>query len=92
MKDALARKYCFRASMKIMNKVKVPVGVFFAYDVKPTIAKDVESIGQKFCLEQSSEEFICGEAELVLHNECPVELSNEIFFQPFEALEISTDE
>jgi hypothetical protein len=90
MKELLARKYCFKASMKIMNRARVPVGVFFAYDVKPTIARDVEAIGTQFCLDYKDEKFECAEAELVLHNECPVELSSEIYFQPFEALNTTT--
>lgn len=87
MKDAIARKYCFRASVHIVNRAKVPVGIFFAYDAKPSITRDVEAIGAKFCLEQSAKGYECRESELVIHNECPVELSNEIYFQPFEAFE-----
>jgi hypothetical protein len=71
----------------IVNFAKVPVGIFFAYDAKPTIARDVEAIGAKFCIEKSVQGFECAEPELIIHNECPVELSNEVYFQPFEALE-----
>lgn len=84
--DALARKYCFRASVKVMNAAKAPVGVFFGYDTKPTIARDVEMIGGQFCLELSDANYVCDAVELVMHRECPVELTNEIYFQPFEAL------
>lgn len=81
----LARKYCFKASVRIMNKVHVPVGVFFGYDTKPTIAKDVEMAGRNFCIERP--EFRCDDVQLLLHVECPVELTSEIFFQPFESFE-----
>ena len=84
--DALARKYCFRASVKIVNAAKAPVGVFFGYDTKPTIARDVEAIGEQFCLEVEEARYACDPVELVIHHECPVELTNEIYFQPFEAL------
>jgi hypothetical protein len=87
MKDAIAKKYCFRASVKILNRTKVPVGVFFSYNKSPTIARDLEAIGNKFCLEHAEFEYACVETELFLHNECPVEVSNEIYFQPFEALD-----
>ena len=87
MKDAIAKKYCFRASVKIVNRAKVPVGVFFSYNKNPTITRDIEIIGAKFCVEHASREFECVESELVLHNECPMEVTDEVFFQPFEALE-----
>lgn len=84
--EPLAKKYCFKASVRIVNKAKVPVGVFFAYDTKPTIAKDIETVGHNFCVERESEGYTYDLPQLFLHNECPVELTYEIFFQPFEAL------
>lgn len=84
--DVIARKYCFRASVKIMNQARVPVGVFFAYASKPTITRDVERIGQQFCLEQGETRgYVCDDSELILHEECPVELTSDIYFQPFES-------
>lgn len=88
--DALARKYCFRASVKIVNAAKAPVGVFFGYDTKPTIAKDVEAVGDEFCLHLEGAQYACDRVELVMHEECPVELTNEIYFQAFEALTMQT--
>ena len=86
--DVLARKYCFKASVKIVNTAKVPIGLFFGYDTKPTIARDVELVGQQFCLEQDSASgYMCDRVELVMHAECPVELTNDIYFQSFESLE-----
>ena len=87
MKDAMARKYCFRASVKVVNRARVPVGVFFSYNTAPTIARDLEQIGNKFCLDHAEESFQCVDCELVLHHECPVELTDEIYFQPFETFE-----
>jgi pyridoxal/pyridoxine/pyridoxamine kinase len=84
--DALARKYCFRASVNIVNAAKAPVGVFFGYGTKPTIAKEVEEIGEQFCMDVEDARYACDPVELVIHEECPVELTNEIYFQPFEAL------
>ena len=86
--DGIARKYCFRASVKIVNKAKVPIGIFFGYDTKPTIAKDVETVGQQYCLEKDEAlGYTCDEVELVLHAECPVEITSDISFQSFESLE-----
>jgi len=83
--EGLARKYCFRASVRIMNRARVPVGIFVGYDTKPTIARDVEHAGTSFCIEQP--EYRCDDVQLILHEECPVELSNEIYFQPFESFD-----
>lgn len=85
--DVIARKYCFKASVRIVNRIKVPIGMFFAYGTKPTIARDVHHTGEQFCLEHVDGEYFCEEPQLSLFEECPVELTNDIFFQPFECFE-----
>ena len=83
--EAIARKYCFKASMKINTRANVQIGTFYAYGIKPTIAKHVERSAAKFILDYSSEALECSEVELVLHDECPVELSSVVYFEPMHA-------
>lgn len=87
--DRIARKYCFRALTTISRKdSNRTFGVVFGYDSKPIVAKEVEVIAQNFC-EANDHKFEADDVELVLYEECPVELSDEIHFQVFQD---STDE
>lgn len=80
--EGIAKKYCFKASMKINTRAKVHIGTFYAYGIKPTVTKQVEQSASKFILEyHSSEQLECDEVELVLHDECPVELSSVVYFE-----------
>lgn len=78
--EKVARKYCFKASIQILHSnTGVPQGTYFAYDPKPTIAKEVERAATQHCL--AFDDVVSGEVSLVFLAECPLELSDEIYYQ-----------
>jgi len=80
-KEPLAKKYCFRATVKIFDKHRVPVAVIFSYDNKPTISRTIEKLAEEFCMEHAQDEYQYDESEMVMYPECPTELNGDIHFQ-----------
>lgn len=79
-KDPPAKKYCLRATVRLIDREARPIGVFTGYDTAVTIGDDVEQACELFRTSVLSDEFQCDSAEVVLHHECPVEITNEIYF------------
>ena len=57
--------------------------VVFGYDAKAIVAKEVEVVAKNFC-DANTGVFEADDVELVLYEECPVELTDEIYFQLFQ--------
>jgi hypothetical protein len=77
-----ARKYCFKASAQVfrVSSSLTPLGTFFAYDKKPSVTRDVERAADAFC-EAFGDHAVREESSLVFLAECPVELTDEVFYQ-----------
>lgn len=73
--DPVARKYCFRATARMLNRAtgKV-VGKIVAYDATPSVVTEVKAA----CLarlDEIPEDYECdGDVEVVFLGECPVPL------------------
>lgn len=81
--DPLARRYCFRATCKLVDigsKHKHTVGSFTGYDYRPTVARDVQ-LACKLHAGSLPIGHECTEVELVAFEECPMELTNDIYFK-----------
>ena len=82
--EKIARKYCFRATTTIARKNSDrPYAVVFGYDTKPLIATEVRQVAQEFCTTNADAFEADDDVELVIFEECPMELTDEIFFQMF---------
>ena len=80
-RENIAKKYCFRATVKVLDRYKTPVAVIFSYDIKPSISSDLEKLAEEYCQQNADQEYMYDESELVIHEECPVELTGDIHFQ-----------
>ena len=79
--DPPAKKYCFRATVRIIDTHQGrPFGVFTAYDTNLDVSSVVENACEIFRETIMPERLVCEPAEIVLHKECPVELTHEIHF------------
>jgi hypothetical protein len=78
--DQPARKYCFRATTRLIDASGRPLGVFTGYDTSVDIAKGVQDACALFSSTLMPGETRCEEAEVILHRECPVEITHEICF------------
>lgn len=80
--DPIATKYCFSARCVLHpnSMSTASIGLVFGYDKRPLVSKDVESVASIFCNETG---YVCGDVEMLMHSECPVEVQNEIFVALF---------
>lgn len=80
--EPIATKYCFSARCVLHpnSMSTASIGLVFGYDKRPLVSKDVESVASIFCNETG---YVCGDVEMLMHSECPVEVQNEIFVALF---------
>lgn len=80
--DKIAKKYCFRASARIVRaETGQPYAMFTSFDANPDIARRVEESAQEFVAGMAEVERLVAEpADLVMYPECPVELTNDVYF------------
>lgn len=84
--DKLAAKYCFRARCKVLDPAKKPIGAYVCYGKGLKIAERVEVTCQLLLSTDFPEGCSCDEAaEVALFEECPVEISNDVYFEIFES-------
>lgn len=82
--DSWATKYCFCARSIIRTSSEGPkesIGIIFGYDRTPSISTQVDSVSKAF-MDQTG--YDVDDVELLLHEECPVELSDHIYVQFFD--------
>jgi hypothetical protein len=81
-KDPIAAKYCFSARCVLRPNAlsEASIGLVFGYDKRPLVSNDVDSVASIFCKETG---YVQGDVELLMHSECPVEVTNEIFVALF---------
>lgn len=81
--DGLASKYCFSAKIQLYEAIgKPPVGVIFAFDRNSDVIKQVEAVAVAFTDDTG---YVAGQTEVIMHRECPVEITNEVFVQLFDS-------
>jgi hypothetical protein len=56
--------------------------VVFSYDKRPSVSRDVEDVAAIFCREAG---YVPGTVDLYLHEQCPVEIENEVFVTVFKS-------
>ena len=81
--DRVAKKYCLRATVNVMRGDKV-VGVMATYDAGPTVATRLEQACVRYLDIRHDASMSCAEATLTMHAECPVEISDDVFYAPFD--------
>jgi len=83
--DNIARRYCFKATVRMRSAPDgPPVGMFTAFGSTIEVMHQVEGACELFQNADQRPGLVCGAAEVTLFEECPVELTDEIFFTPLE--------
>jgi len=79
----LATKYCFCLRSTIIDRAtRKPVGLIFGYGATVnTVSKRVEQVAVAM---QREESLCCDEVELVLHDECPMEITDDVYVHFFK--------
>lgn len=81
--DDLASKYCFSAKIQLYEAIgKPPIGVIFAFDRNSDVIKQVETVASVFIDDTG---YVVGQTEVIMHRECPVEITDEVFVQLFDS-------
>lgn len=79
--DAWATKYCFSAKITVYAGMRgAPIGVIFGFDRTPEISRHVEMVARS--LEEDTG-YVMGDTEMVMHRECPMEITSEVYVQMF---------
>ena len=81
-KEPIAAKYCFSARCVLRPNAlsDASIALVFGYDKRPSVSTDVSSVASIFCKETG---YVQGDVELLMHSECPVEVTNEIIVALF---------
>lgn len=78
--DKIAKKYCFRGTCRVLDaSTGTPVGIFTAFDANVDVAKGVRRACDMF-VDRVDAELVCEDPELVMYQECPVELTDDIYY------------
>lgn len=81
----LAGKYCFCVRSTIVDRTsRKPLGIIFGYGatVNP-MGKRVQEVA--IAMQREEPDLCCEEVELLLHEECPVELSDDVYVHIFKS-------
>lgn len=80
-RDVLATKYCFRAVSHLIDKPTNRIlGTFTGYDKTPDIGMAVEIACNVHASAKETQGIECTDAEMLLHEVCPVECGGEVTF------------
>jgi hypothetical protein len=84
-KEPIAAKYCFIAKSSIHTSKTVPgprktVGVIFGFDKTPDISSHIIAVGRTL---EAKGNYSVDDPELTLMEECPVEVSDNVYVQFF---------
>lgn len=78
--DRIAAKYCFRAVSHLRSiKSRRIIGTFTGFDKTPDIAISVQKACEAHIASKLGDPCECMEAQLLLHEECPVECGDITF-------------
>lgn len=81
--DDLASKYCFSAKIQLYDAIgEPPIGVIFGFDRNSDVIKQVETVASVFIDDTG---YVVGQTEVIMHRECPVEITDEVFVQLFDS-------
>ena len=82
-KNDWAEKYCFSAKVQLYTHVgSPPSGIILAFDRNSDVVKQVEAVAATLIQDGG---YICGQVELTMHRECPVEITDEVYVQLFDS-------
>jgi hypothetical protein len=80
--DDFAKKYCFSAKIQLYTHVgSPPAGVIFSFDKNTDVSRQVEAVANAVMQETG---FVCGLTEVIMHRECPSEVTDEVYVQLFD--------
>ena len=81
----LAGKYCFCVRSTIVDgSSRKPLGIIFGYGLTANlIGKRVEHVA--IVMQKEEPGLCCEEVELLLHEVCPVELSDDVYVHMFKS-------